>query len=292
MATTLHDDLHWTDLGDVRIAYRRVGSGPDLVLLHGYPVHGLTWRKVLPELSRRFTCWIPDLPGLGRTAWRDDVDFTFSGQARTLRRWLDACGLGRVALMAHDTGGTVARCLALLDPSRVDWMVLIDTEIPHHRPPFIPFFVQTSGLPGSAQVFGALLRIGALRRSSLVLGGMFADRRLLDGEFHALFIEPLLRDPGALAGAVRYLGGVEWPVLDAMREGHARITAPVLLLWGEADTIFPVADARPMTAQFPDARFVSIPGAALMPHEERPEAVLAAVEAFLGSATRAVAAPR
>lgn len=280
------DDLHWTDLGDVRLAWRRVGHGPDLVLLHGYPVHGLTWRKVLPDLARRFTCWVPDLPGLGRTVWRDDADLTFRGQARTLRRWLDACGLGRLALMGHDTGGTVARCLALLEPSRVDWMTLIDTEIPGHRPPFIPFFARTSALPGSAVVFRAMLGVGALRRSSLALGGLFTDRRLLDGEFHELFIAPLLREPRALAGSIRYLQGIEWPVLDALREGHARLTAPTLLVWGDEDAIFPATEARPMTAQFPDARFVTIPGAALMPHEERPEAVLAAVETFLAAAVR------
>lgn len=286
-----HDDLLWSDLGDVRLAYRRVGRGPDLLCVHGYPVHGLTWRKVLPWLARRFTCWVPDLPGLGRTVWRDGADLTFTGQSRLLRRWLDACGVGRVGILAHDTGGTVARCLALLDPSRVAWMTLIDTEIPHHRPPYIPLFVRTAALPGSARVFGLMLRVGALRRSSLALGGLFTDRRLLDGDFHERFVAPLLREPRALAGALRYLGGIEWPVLDALREGHARITAPVLLVWGEDDAIFPVADARPMTSQFPDARFVTIPGAALMPHEERPQAVLDALEAFLGTATRAAAAP-
>jgi pimeloyl-ACP methyl ester carboxylesterase len=48
------------------IAYREIGSGPPLVLLHGWPLSGLTYRQLIPYLAGRFTCYAVDLPGGAR----------------------------------------------------------------------------------------------------------------------------------------------------------------------------------------------------------------------------------
>jgi pimeloyl-ACP methyl ester carboxylesterase len=77
------------DIGSARIAYRQFGSGPALLLVHGFPLSGFTWRKVLPELSKRYTCYALDLPGMGETEWTDATDFSFPGQGRTLRAFAD-----------------------------------------------------------------------------------------------------------------------------------------------------------------------------------------------------------
>ncbi|MGC4061768.1 MAG: alpha/beta fold hydrolase [Aquabacterium sp.] len=62
------------DLGHSQIAYRKVGSGAPLLLVHGYPLSGLTWRHVVPALAPHFTCYIPDLPGAGDTVWSEETD--------------------------------------------------------------------------------------------------------------------------------------------------------------------------------------------------------------------------
>jgi pimeloyl-ACP methyl ester carboxylesterase len=62
--------VHHLDLGSERIAWLRVGAGPDLLLVHGWPLHGLTWDAVLPHLAPRFTCWVPDLAGAGESRSR------------------------------------------------------------------------------------------------------------------------------------------------------------------------------------------------------------------------------
>ena len=49
----------------IRIHYRRLGQGPAMVLLHGYPQTGHMWRKVMPALAERFTVVAPDLRGYG-----------------------------------------------------------------------------------------------------------------------------------------------------------------------------------------------------------------------------------
>lgn len=274
--------FEYTEVGAARIAHRVVGSGPPVVFVHGYPTHGETWRKIVPGLAERFTCYLPDLPGLGASEWRVDTDFSFPGQARSLRRWIDALGLDAYDLIAHDTGGTIARCLAAEDGARVRRMVLINTEIPGHRPPWIPLYGKLAALPGASLTFGALLRQRWFRHSMLGLGGVFSDRRLLDGDFHARFIAPLLASSRRLEGSLRYLRGIGWDVVDGMRAVHARLRMPVLLVWGEDDRTFPVALGRAMAEQFPtSAGFVSIAGASLLPHDERPEPVLRALHDFL-----------
>ncbi|MFK9866830.1 alpha/beta fold hydrolase, partial [Escherichia coli] len=78
------------------------------------------------------------------------------------------------------------------------------------------------------------------RHSSAGFGGCFTDRSLIDGEFSDLMLKPMLADARRISGQARYLLGIDWRLVDALKSDHAKITAPVLLVWGEDDKIFPV----------------------------------------------------
>jgi pimeloyl-ACP methyl ester carboxylesterase len=280
-STDIGSALRYVDLGHCELAYRVVGSGPPLLMVHGYPLSGLTYRHIAPGLSDRFTCYIPDLPGAGETRWTERTDFRFAAQAETLRAFVDAMRLSSYAVIAHDTGATIARRLCLVDARRVTAMVLIGTEIPEHRPPWIPFF-QTIGNPKQTGVFKFLMSKRWFRRSSAAFGGCFKDLSLIEGEFYDLFIAPVLASDRKISGSTRFLLGIDWVLIDALKQDHARIKAPVLLVWGEEDMVFPVKHARPMAAQFGDCRgFVTVPDARLFVHEERPEAVTRIARDFL-----------
>jgi pimeloyl-ACP methyl ester carboxylesterase len=114
-------------------------------------------------------------------------------------------------------------------------------------------------------------------------GAFYSNRRLFDDPTRlAPYLDPVLASPARMMGMLLYLRGPEWPVVDALRTRHAEIKCPTLLLWGEDDVTFPVAEAEPMAAQFGGATsFVRIPHASLMPHEERPDVVLASLLPFL-----------
>ena len=76
--------------------------------------------------------------------------------------------------------------------------------------------------------------------------------------------------------------GIEWNVVDGLKERHASLQGPTLLLWGEDDVTFPIAYAERMAGEFAGrARLVRIQRASLMPHEERPEAVLESLVPFV-----------
>ncbi|HTY18257.1 MAG TPA: alpha/beta hydrolase [Myxococcota bacterium] len=272
-----------TEVDDATLAVRSLGHGPVVLFVHGFPVHGYTWRRLLPALSERFRCILPDLAGLGDSDWNAATDFSFSGQARRLHLLAERMGLERFALVAQDTGATVARLLALAAPERVTRIALINTEIPGHRPPWIPLYQRLTHVPGSASVFRLLLQSRTFLHSSMGFREFYTERRRLD-EPGALdpYVGPLIASPHRMEGMLRYLQGAEWDAVDGLGERHAELKMPALLLWGEDDRTFPVERAEPMAAQFGGpTRFVRIPHASLMPHEERPDAVLAELLPFL-----------
>jgi pimeloyl-ACP methyl ester carboxylesterase len=277
----LEAPVETVDTGTARLPCRRFGSGPSLLFVHGFPLSGFTWRNLLPELSRHYTCWVPDLPGMGDSAWSDETDFSFPGQGRTLKALADRLGLERYHVIAQDTGGTFARYLALEDRARVEKLILINTEMPGHRPPWIPLYQFLMLLPGTLAAFSLLLRSRVFLRSGMGFGGCFVDLDLIDGEFHDHVVAPLLQSPKRMEGMSRYLRGAQWEPVDALALDHARLTMPVALLWGADDPTFPLPLARAMVRQFPDARLVEIPGAKLLVHEEKPDDVTRAALAFL-----------
>ncbi|MEM7356435.1 MAG: alpha/beta fold hydrolase, partial [Acidobacteriota bacterium] len=86
-------ELQRHEIEDATIGLRVFGQGPAVVLIHGYPVHGYTWRKLLPTLAESFTCYVIDLPGLGDSDWTSGTDFTFTAQARRLGLLIEALRL-------------------------------------------------------------------------------------------------------------------------------------------------------------------------------------------------------
>lgn len=278
----LNSALIFVSMPDACVAYRRFGQGPFLLLIHGFPEHGFTWRHVIPELSRHFTCIVPDLAGLGETRWNQETDFHFLAHAGRMKRLIDSLEITQYSVLAQDTGATIARCLADIDPMRLSRLVLIDTEMPDHRPPWIREYQVITKVPGSNWGFRRLLRSRLMRRSSMGFGGLFVNLDLIDGEFYDQFVAPLIASQERVEGAARYLWGIDWKVVDSMRHRHAEMSQPVLLVWGAEDTVFPTALARKMAEQFKNlGGFVEVAGARVLPHEEAPAEVAAAAIAFL-----------
>jgi pimeloyl-ACP methyl ester carboxylesterase len=266
---------------DATIAVRVFGRGLALVFIHGYPLHGYTWRKLLPTLSKDFSCYVVDLPGLGDSDWSSYTDFSFTAQARRLGLLLELLNLPRYALLAHDTGATIGRLEAIAHSDRVTKLIMINTEIPGHRPPRVSLYRCVASLPGAGAIFRLLLRSPNFIRSSM--GEFYSDRNLLDEpSYLGPYVQPLINSSKRMAGALGYLRGIEWEVIDGLRQHHARIQAETLFLWGEDDRTFPVELAEEMCGQFTaPTRFIRLADSALLPHEEQPETLLTHVMPFL-----------
>ena len=97
------------DVGAGEVAYRRVGTGPDVLFVHGWPVSGATFRHLLPHLAWSVTCHVIDLPGAGSSRFGPDTELSVEGHIRSVRKVVDQLGLDDVAVVGHDSGGLVAR---------------------------------------------------------------------------------------------------------------------------------------------------------------------------------------
>jgi haloalkane dehalogenase len=267
------------DLG-TEITYRRFGQGPAVVLVHGWPLNGATYRGMLPILAKHFTCYVPDLPGSGQTPWDPRTHDAFFDWGKLLVRFVDALGLTRVALVGHDSGGALARVAAAELGERVALLALIDTEIPGYTPGLVKFYQFFARLPGSRAMTRALLRQRWYRRSWLGFRVCFRDLDHLDGEFAEASLSPLLADN---RGAMQTLLHFDLRLLsERLPEVHRRISAPVVLIWGEDDRFFPAEKARAMLPQFRDVRgFHVLKGQKLFVQDEAPELVAAQLEPLL-----------
>jgi pimeloyl-ACP methyl ester carboxylesterase len=267
----------FVDIGDdCHVAHRRVGTGPDVLFVHGWPVSGATFRCVLPYLVQSVTCHVIDLPGAGSSRFGAGPVLSVDRHIASVRTVLDVLGLDDVAVVGHDSGGLIARHALAGDP-RVRAMGLIDTEQPHGLSWRFRSFLAMRRVPGFGRALGWAVGKPAIRRNRLLLGDAFTDRSLLDGEFDEFFLQPIRRDPVRRDAAMRILRSFDTRYVRELPALHRQITVPVQLVWGDHDPFFPVERAREMAGTFPDAELTVIGGASLFCHEERPAEVAAAL---------------
>ena len=266
----------WLDVGAGEVAYRKVGSGPDVLFVHGWPVSGATFRTLLPYLADHVTCHLIDLPGAGSSRFDAATPLTVRQHIQSVRRVLDVLGLDRVAAVGHDSGGMIARHALAGDP-RLRAMGLINTEQSDHISWRFRSFLAIRHLPAVGAALGWMVGQPRLRRSKLVLGDAFADASLLDGEFDEFFLRPLHTSAAHRDASAKVLRSFDYRLMHELGALHRRITVPVQLAWGDRDPFFPLPGARAMVASFPNAQLAVIEGAGLFAHEERPAEVAQAL---------------
>ena len=270
----------YIDVGHSKIAYWRTGSGPDVLFIHGWPLHGATFRNIIPHMSG-YTCHVIDLPGTGQTETSAATPYGLRAHADTVVSVVEALGLQKVSFVAHDSGGGVARFAAARLQDRVKALVLSGTEIPGHHSWLLKMYVLGNKVSKSGALLKVILGSRTLRNSFLAFGGCFDDVSHVDGEFASLFLKPL-RDDRVLGGQLQLLRHLSFSEVDELKEAHAQITAPTLLFWGEDDPFFPMPLAKKMAPQFAGpTEFEVVDDAKLFVHEEYPERFAESAQRFL-----------
>jgi len=112
------------------IFVRRAGSGPPVLLLHGFPETHLMWRHVAPLLARRFTAICADLPGYGQSSCppstADHTPYSKRSMAKVMADVMTQLGFARFSVAGHDRGARIAYRLALDHPDRIERAVVLD----------------------------------------------------------------------------------------------------------------------------------------------------------------------
>jgi pimeloyl-ACP methyl ester carboxylesterase len=266
------------------LAWRATGQGPALVFFAGALANGDLWRDVLAALGDRYRCITIDLP-LGAHPWplTAGADRSATSLARLLLDALELLDVADATVIANDTaGGLLLLALASDHPAlgRVGRLVLTNCDNGESFPP--PALRRGAAVCRTVpRLARALIRL-QLRSSS-------GRRRLvasvtaigLDDERAASFFRPARRDRRLAADLVAAFAGFRPQVL---RDAAAAIPAfdrPVLLVWGESCDFFPLADARRLASEFPDATLVPVPGAKTWVPVDDPATVAGAIADFV-----------
>lgn len=276
-----NNKTQYVEVGTSKLAYEKSGTGPNLIFLHGWPLHRATWRNVIASLPDA-TCYQLDFPGCGETVTDAGDVVSMPGHVDATVEFVKALGLDDVVLVGNDSGGLIARMVAARMPSQVTGLILIGTEIPGQHPKLIDQLQLMMKLPGAAAVTRKALASPAIARNKRMLGGCFWDRDLIEGSFRTEVLSPTLAEPASMDRQLEILASYSHQLVDELETAHAAIECPTLCIWGEKDPFFPPALARPMLEQFGGpTRFEVVPEARLLVHEEHPERVAELTRGFL-----------
>src|SRR5690349_4114087 len=119
-------ELTYVELHGDRIAYRNVGRGPALLLIHGMAGSSATWQAILPQLSKKYRVIAPDLLGHGESA-KPRGDYSLGAFAVWLRDLLDELEISRVTIVGQSLGGGVAMQFVYQHPDRCERLILISS---------------------------------------------------------------------------------------------------------------------------------------------------------------------
>ena len=286
-------DSRWFDTEAGRIFARVGGSGPPVLLLHGFPQTHVEWHRIAPGLARKFTVVAPDLRGYGwSSAPRSEGGELYAKRrmAEDAVKVMEALGFAHFALVGHDRGGRVGYRLALDHPGRLSKLAVID---------IVPTLEVWRGMDAAramkmyhwlflaqpAPIPENLIAPAPLDWLDHTLASWTADKTLRAFDARAMaHYRASFSDPSRIHAACEdYRAGAsidrELDEIDHTA-GH-KIQPPLLVLWGSHG--FPAQGRSPLDVWrewAKDARGQAIECGHFLP-EEAPEETLAALLAFL-----------
>ncbi len=232
-------------VGQATLAYRVVGAGDPVVLVHGLAGSTRWWGGNIGALAARHRVYLVDLVGFGESRGR--TRFALAEASTLLAQWLDLLGEDRVALVGHSMGGLIAADLAADFPDRVSKLVLVNA----------------AALPLDPRQIRRPLNLAWTLRQT--------PPRYL----------PILVNDARRAGPWTLWRARRDLLAADIRPKLGRIQAPTVVIWGANDRLVPLSLGEQLQRAIPQATLAVIPDAGHVPMWERPRAFNALVETFL-----------
>jgi haloacetate dehalogenase len=277
--------VHTVQVGSTSFLLREHGTGgagTPVLLLHGVPETASCWRDLAPRLATGRRVLAPDLPGLGGSTYSGPYDV--ASLVAELAALVEATVPGgRIDVVGHDWGGSLALALAGARPDLVRRLVVANA--PYRSVPLralhIPFFA----LPLAPEL---LFRLGGRRVVDLAFRLAWTSATPLDAESLAEYRAAYTK-PSVVQAMLGYYRAAARPRLARLvRPGAEHVPVPqvradkALVLWGAADPILPVAVGEGVVRDLgADCVMVTVPGAGHFVVEEAPDIVADVLLDFL-----------
>ena len=279
----LADGRH-IEVGGQRIFLYERGSGPAVLLLHGFPTSCYDWRGVVSILSGEFRCVAFDFPGYGLSDKPAAFSYSLFQQTDVVEGIARALAIADAHVVSHDVGQTVhAELLAREQEGRLPLRILSSTLLNGSTLQDKATITPIQRMLGSNETLPQAIAICENLSVNYVqsLKAIMKRPQAVSDEDAAVMEELLLYQQGnrrlpALAGYMRerYLHRERWL-------GAFKAAAPIQVVWADGDPIANLEMGRALSAELPQARYTELPGLGHFLLIEDPGAVAGAVLDFI-----------
>lgn len=239
----------YATIKDQDIYYQKLGSGKDLIMLHGWKQDVSTFHNVAQDLKKHFTLWLIDLPGFGRSE-NPKTSFTVSDYADIVKDFINEKKLHQPHLLGHSVGGNIAIKLAAEYQEVIDKLVLESSSGIRPKKTLLQF------------VFFLIAKV-----FHFLVPNIF---RIKDKIRRKLYWK--LESDYLNAG---YLKGTLVNILNEdLLSSLPKIKNQTLLIWGEDDAQVKLKYARIMYQKIPYSRIEILEKTGHFPHTENPQKFL------------------
>jgi pimeloyl-ACP methyl ester carboxylesterase len=270
---------------------------PPALYVHGLGGSSQNWSALMPLLDDVTDNEAVDLPGFGDSLPPDDGNYSVTGHARAVIRYLDACGRGPVHLFGNSLGGAIVTRVAAVRPDLVRTLTLVSPALPEIRVQRSAVPTGLLAVPGVASLFTRLSRDWtAEQRVRGVMSLCYGDpgRVTPEGFRHAVEeMERRLRLPYFWDAMARSARGIVNAYTVGGQHGlwrqAERVLAPTLLVYGGRDRLVGYRMAQRAARAFRDSRLLTLPDAGHVAMMEYPETVATAFREFLADGGKSAA---
>ncbi len=266
-----------------RLHYISAGAGPLVILLHGFPEFWYSWRALLPALAPIRQVVALDLRGYNLSD-KPTTGYDLATLCNDVRAAIGALGERQADIIGHDWGGVIAWACAMRAPDVVRRLVVLNAPHPGHiwREVRNPVQLRRSSYVGFFQLTGIAERAITADNYGVIwrtFRSADPERAWLSDTDIQRYVDAISR-PGALTAALSYYRQLVRRGPSSV--GVARvIRAPTLLLWGEQDPYLGLSLLDGLDEWARDLRIQRFPTAGHWLNQQAPDAVNAAVGAFL-----------
>jgi pimeloyl-ACP methyl ester carboxylesterase len=272
--------VHEVRLPGRRVSTLTMGSGPDVLLIHGLGGAKSSFFDTAAALSPTYRVHALDLPGFGCSSKPATAPYNARYFARTVLEVMDALGVGRAHIAGNSMGGRVAIEVGLRHPERVAGLALLCPAVAFVKRTYHPLVRLIR------PELGLLPHRFTRKQVEETFWSLFADRDAIDPSMADVVVDEFQRIYSSGGGRIAFLTSARNIYLDAPygRNGFygrlSTLEAPALFVWGSHDRIIPPAFGRHVARWLPSAEQIVLDGCGHVPQVERAAQTSALLERF------------